>query len=300
MRRVSAAGKFDFFWGVVEKNKPALVMRLSENSETGSELPALKNLDVRMRQLDGKMLVLSLMDEGQRGLFYTLCLDIVEAGEGADDEASALERVIRRMRRWHLLLKGGSTNSLSVEAQRGLVGELAFLRELTGRIGPDAAIESWKGPEGASKDFEFPDLCVEIKSRRGAAKPYVSISSEDQLADVADARLFLRVYDVDSAIIPDGLRLEEHVAETRQAFTENIEALDRLEILLDAAGFDPAFDYGARRWVVGRSRTFEVKDGFPRLASPLPAGVARVRYDLALDACSPFEASGDILGLLEE
>ena len=39
------------------------------------------------------------------------------------------------------------------------------------------AIEAWTGPTGASKDFELIGTCVEVKTQRVAAKPFVAISS---------------------------------------------------------------------------------------------------------------------------
>ena len=182
--RVSKEGKFDFFWAVLEQNTVAMILRLPEGVDCTLAVPKFKSLEVNFRQLDKMSLVLRLLDDTQRDLFHTLCKDVVLAAEQGQDLNDAVARAIRRTRRWSFLLRGGSQKGLSVEEQRGLVGELAFLGEIKTKLGAAAAIEAWKGPEGSPKDFEFPGVCVEVKARRGAAKPLVRISSEDQLADV--------------------------------------------------------------------------------------------------------------------
>lgn len=288
MRRVNAHGKHDFFWATVENKVPSLLMGLRPQTEMASDLPTLKNIEVRFRTINGRALVISLLDNAHREIFETLCRNIVEAAEGVPDEAAALDRVIRRTRRWHFLLKGGSSKGLSKEEQRGLVGELAFLREIATHLSPETAIEGWTGPDGAAKDFEYPAACIEVKARRGAAKPYVRISSEDQLADVAGRQLFLRVYDVDSAVIPEGDNLHGHVEKTVALFESYSDCLNVLEERLEAVGYDSSHDYEKRRWIVGNCRTFAVVEGFPRITPPLSSGIRNVTYAIDLAECASF------------
>lgn len=291
--RVDAGGKFDFFWAILEGKSPALVLFLPEGVEELPSLPRLNHVEVAFRDLSKRAFVLRLLDETQRELFLTLCRNVVETAEGADTLEHALSRAIRRTRRWHFFLKGGSAKGLTIDQQRGLVGELSFLGELCEAIGPLAAIESWKGPEGASKDFEFPHCCIEVKARRGAAKPYVRISSEDQLSDVEGGSLFLRVYNVDSAVLPEGENLHVHVSKAAARFEDCDKAYEQWEDLISAAGYALDDDYNDRRWVVGLARTFDVIPGFPRVVSPLPDGVGSLSYAIALDACASFLITAD-------
>ena len=288
MKRVNADGLHDFFWAVVENNAPALVMVLPSDPTLNTKLPTLKNINMQYRAVNGKALIISLLEGAHRSIFETLCRDIVSSAEGVVDEKAALERVIRRTRRWYFLLKGGSSNGLSKEQQRGLVGELAFLKEIAIGLSPETAIEGWMGPEGAAKDFEFPNIYIEIKARRGAAKPYVNISSEDQLSDVDNARLFLKVYDVDSGIVPEGETLHGHVQNVLSLFEDYPDTQDLLEGRLEAAGYDRLHNYEKLRWIVGASRTYEVIDGFPRIITPLLTGVRNVTYAIDLADCMPF------------
>lgn len=287
-KRVNAEGKFDFFWATLEGKCPSLVLFLPDGIEEAASLPKLNHIEVAFRDLSKRAFVLRLLDEAQRALFLTLCLNVVEAAEGADTLSNALNRAINRTRRWHFFLKAGSTRGLSIEEQRGLVGELAFLDELCDIIGPAAAIEAWMGPEGSSKDFEFPHCCIEVKARRGAAKPYVRISSEDQLSDVDGGKLFLKVYNVDSAMVPEGENLHEHVSKLALRFEEYDQAFGQWEDRITATGYAPQDDYADRRWIVGTAKTYTVVEGFPRVVAPLPEGVGNLVYTIALESCTPF------------
>ena len=293
-KRVDANGKYDFFWVNFGLDEPGLVLNLPENTEEKLPLPKLRNIEVSYRTITSRVFSLQLRDNSQRDVFEALCRNVVEAAESADTLEAALTRAIRRTRRWHFLLKGGQSQGLTVEEQRGLVGELAVVRELAKEIGAASAIEAWKGPEGSAKDFEFPNTCIEVKARRGAAKPHVSISSADQLADVENTRVFLRVFDVDSAIKPDGKNLHDHVRETALLFEEDDQAYEAWEDLIDATGYNEKEEYESRRWILGADHCFEVVEGFPRISMPVPEGVNNITYSLSLDACAEFAFTGDI------
>lgn len=291
-RRVSTSERFDFFWVVSTQGESGLLLRLASGTTDIRPLPKMKNLELSYREVAGKRSLLWLLrDAEQQELFVSLCLDIVAAGEAAVDNQDALQRAIRRTLRWHHLLRGGRSDQLSLEEQRGLLGELDFLTRLMDLISPRAAIEAWKGPSGSAKDFELGHCLVEVKARRGASKPYVQISSEDQLADVPGCRLFLLVSPVDAVVKPHGKTLTDYVSELDRLFSlTDPDAYSLWEDALAETGFDFAHDYSEQRWMVGASSHYEVVEGFPRLAPPIPLGVGNLKYSIGLDACAPFVA----------
>lgn len=254
-RRVDPDGRQNFFWVISGKGEPGLLLRIPPGAAEPRSLPKMRNLELSFRDAGGgRALVLFLKDPDQRDLFVSLCHDIVRAAEAASDDVDALQRAIRRTMRWHHLLRGGRNDLLSIEEQRGLVGELQFLRRLAELIGPYAAIDAWKGPSGSSKDFELYGCLVEVKARRGAAKPFVQISSEDQLADVDGSRLYLVVSAVDAAIKPNGMTLTDHVLELEKLYAAAEPDAYRLwELAITDTGFDFDDDYSDRRWTVGKT-----------------------------------------------
>lgn len=300
-RRINNNGQFDFFWVVVEEKMPALMLRLPNEPISKPKLPELKNLLANFRIISGRWaFVLVLKENSQAELFETLCRDIVESAEKASNLDEALSRAIQRTKRWHHLLRSGRLEGLSIEDQRGLIGELALLRELAMNFGSEMAVEAWKGPSGAPKDFELIGCCIEVKTRRTAATPSISISSADQLADCDGGRLFLCVTNVESAIVPEGMTLHDYVALTEALFQEDCSMYTKWEDAIYSTGYDPLYKYDDRRWLIRSTTHYEVLEGFPRIYCPLPQGVQNVRYSIALDACEPFKVNDNTVNYLRE
>lgn len=294
-RRMSASIAHDLFWIRLGRSEFGIAFLIPDDATALPRLPTVRNLDIRVRELDeGRGLVIELRDSALIDVFVVLCRDIMTTVAEVESHADALEIAVRRALRWHHLLRGGTADRLSPEEQRGLVAELHFLRLLVDRIGPRAAIEAWRGPLGAAKDFEMPAACIEVKARRGAARPEVRISSEDQLSDVEGLALFLRVSDVDLGRPDEPATLTHHVTETEALFRDADPVAFLLwETAIGATGYDPRHDYSDRTWHLARSRTHAVRDGFPRITRPIAVGVSRVTYAIALDACRDFLIDDD-------
>lgn len=300
-RRVNNNGQFDFFWVILEEKMLGLMLRLPIKPSSKSKLPELKNIISNFRIISGRWsFVLALKESCQSELFETLCRDIVESAEKASNLDEALVRAIQRTKRWHYLLRSGRPEGLSIEEQRGLIGELALLRELVDNFGTEMAIEAWKGPSGAPKDFELIGCCIEVKTRRTAAIPSISISSADQLADFDGGRLFLNVTNVESAIIPEGMTLHDYVDLTDALFQEDPNTYTKWEDAIYSTGYDPLNKYDDRRWLIRSTSCYEIVQGFPRINCPLPQGVQNVRYSISLDACEPFKLDENTVHYLRE
>ena len=299
--RADIQGRFDFFWVVLDTGMPGLMLRLPRSPDPLPRLPKLKNLIVSFRAVSGgSAFVIALKEKSQLEIFETLCRDVITSGEMGLDRDDALTRAMQRTRRWYHLLRGGKSRGLSVEEQRGLVGELAFLRDLARELGPATAIEAWTGPTGSSKDFELIGTCVEVKTQRVASKPFVVISSVDQLADVEGSVLCLRVINVASAVLPRGENLHDHVHNTASFFEELGDLVETWEEKLYSTGYDPDNVYDDRRWILGTATNYEVKSGFPRILSPLTAGIEHVRYSISLDECDAFKMDSELIDAIRK
>lgn len=296
-RRVAASARWNWFWAVMPRADVALVLQLSDLPKPAPDLPKLRSLEIRFQTLPGgPILYIRLNDSAQLELFETLCRDVMAAGELAQTEAEALERAIGRTFRWHYLLRGGKLEVLSEEAQKGLIGEIEVLKLLIATLGAKPALTAWTGPSGAPKDFELKADCIEVKARRGASQPFVKITSEHQLADVPERRLWLGVLAVDKVQPPHGRTLTEYVDEATDLL-ERAEpsAIMDWDLHLADAGYDILHDYSAWRWIVLSPEFHAVAEGFPRIAAPVPLGVTGVAYALALSACAPFRTDWDVV-----
>jgi hypothetical protein len=252
-------------------------------------------------EVDGaRILSLKLLDSSLQDIFHRLCLDIVTSAADALTEAEVVARTISRTWRWHHLLRGGGDSRLSVEEQKGLIGELIVLDKfmLPSLVARDA-ISSWHGPLGAPKDFEIARIALEAKARRGSATPYIAISSEYQLDRNGTDVFFLHVSELNSALP------ESECAFTLTTLSERVQSIvrekdpaaaDAFESLLAAAGFRWEDDYSDSFWVHGPGRSYQVTDNFPSITPErFRAGVSKVRYSVALTECEPFRVMDDVI-----
>ena len=135
-------------------------------------LNGISIIDYEPEGSDKKKLILSLRQAEHREIFYRLCTDVLEATRDCKDDASALHVMLRRTWRWHQLLRGERDGRLSPEAQKGLIGELECLTSvILPHFSPAEAMTFWEGPSGLPKDFVIGEACIEVKARRGAARP---------------------------------------------------------------------------------------------------------------------------------
>lgn len=289
-RRIDSEGKWNFFWAIMPKDDPTLALVLATMPVVVPKLPKLRSIEMGFASLSsGPTFFIRLKEHLHLDLFETLCRDVVSHAELAETEDDALSHSISRANRWYHLLRGGRAKGLTEDEQRGLIGELSVLERLCKVRDPRTAITSWKGPTGAPKDFELHGHCVEVKSRRAAAQPYIQISNEFQLADVKNHRLWLSVLAVDRVSSPFGETLDTYVARTGEHFSVSDPTLfTEWEMAITAAGYRQEDDYSDFRWVVSEPLWHEVLEGFPRVGKMLPPGVANLHYTIALSACEPF------------
>lgn len=289
MRRVDPDALHELFWITLEDGSLGLLLSFSKQLDSQIRMPKFKNINVQIRTMgDGFALVIGLKDKSYKKIFTALCFDVVNAVKQSGASEEAVSKAVKCTGKWHYFLKNGGVRGLTQEEQRGLVGELDFLIYISNVMSPRKAIEAWQGPMGSAKDFEFPGFCVEVKARRAASQPVVSISSEHQLESIAGSHLYLRVSSVASGAGPDGVTLHELVKQADKVFQDDESAHDLWQSTIMATGYDPTNDYEGRHWeVVGRMNYF-VDIDFPRLLPPLPRGISRLKYCLFLDECIKF------------
>jgi hypothetical protein len=293
VRRVSASIPWDFFWAVDIDGRYLLVLQHRRIGREGPKLPRLRGIEVILRDRDEEqdVLIFRLLDSTHRDIFERLCSDVVEQCSALRSEDEVIQTAIARTWRWHHLLRGGD-DRLGEEAQKGLVGELLVLEQLLiPNIGCNAAVMAWQGPLDAPKDFEIGPVAIEAKARRGAAAPFVTISSEHQLDTTGLDTMFLHVVDLSrtSADSLPGASITTIAGRVRSLIAAcDSAALERFDSLLLSAGLDLQENYEDWLWLEGKQRLYRVDESFPRLeSSKIPQGVSWIQYRLSLTACEP-------------
>lgn len=301
-RRVSVAGRWDFYWGRDHEERSLLILRHAPLAGPLVRLPNLRGIEVTDRPAtssDKPALILSLLDPALRDIFHRLCQDIIDAAAGAHTEADAVASALSRTWRWHYLLRGGGGAALSDQEQIGLLAELAMLEEFVlASSTPPNALSAWLGPLGAPQDFVSGTVGIEVKSRGASDSATVHINSEHQLDDSRFDSLFLsvRFYERERIHAP-GETLSDVVTRLRERFAgagERIES--EYNSLLLAAGFRYEDDYSASRWRSTGHRLYKVTAKFPRLIQKnSPDGVSNVKYELSLARCQASLISDEML-----
>lgn len=267
-------------------------------SETTTKLPTMAGLELesRMREADGRVVLsVRLENESNADIFARFCDDIIAIVSSAETEAIAVQALVGRTWKWHALLKGARKTTLSREAQLGLIGELqTLLQVIAPASGIGAALEAWRGSEGAPKDFELSNMCIECKARGASSRSKVRITSEHQLTDVPAHQVFLIVNTYSTGTEGgEGVMNLHQVVELLRS-TISIKLLGSTEMLeekLESAGYEDEHEYDLFVGHLGR-QAFEITDGFPRIVpGAYPDGPSEVSYDLPLSSISRFEVA---------
>jgi Putative PD-(D/E)XK family member, (DUF4420) len=232
-----------------------------------------------------------LKHTSQADLFDSLANDLARRVAAAErGPTSQLAALMGGVARWQKFLTAG-TDGLGAEAQRGLYGELHFLREeLIPNFSNDVALSAWKGHQAAHQDFLLSMGSVEVKTTIAKAPHIVHITSERQLDDRGLPALYLHHL---ALAIHDGAgeTLPAMITSLRLLFVAAKETAEQFEDAILAAGYldAHAWRYETKGYSIRVANDFWVRGPFPRLTErDLPDGIGDTHYALSLDACRTF------------
>lgn len=259
--------------------------------------PDCRGLELTSLSLpSGSFFAVRLRDPTCEDVFSILADDAAGRIAKATDLADSVRILLDLLHRWQLFLTAARTG-LGTDAQRGLFGELHFLRSHLMPVLPRiVAVAGWKASEGSHQDFQFPSVAVELKTTSAKRPHAVRITSERQLDDTGAGILFLHTVEVDERELASspqvgGLSLVDVVGEIRKELESDARStLIFNERLLQAGWLDSAAArYESRRWAIRRERSYRIETGFPRIIEAmLPPGIGDVSYALDLEACGAF------------
>ena len=189
------------------------------------------------------------------------------------------------MRKWQDLFSKKLKNTLSIQEQQGLFGELSFLQKMICfPMDKVRSVVSWVGPNLAPHDFQSESWAVEVKTITANKYPNVSINGELQLDETLIDKLFL--YNLVVEIDPvDGKNLPELIDDLRDCLSQDANALNLFENKLIYYGYFniDADAYKDRRYYIRKENYYLVQGEFPRIKkNDLLLGVSDVRYTITL------------------
>lgn len=240
-----------------------------------------------------RFIVLSLNTRMFEDLFNELTISIHERIKNLANPNAYAEEFIFSFNRWADFFDSGESEMLSESAIKGIFGELFLLCwyiENTRERSPSSILNSWQGPFDRSHDFVFDNFNVEVKTKE-ADQVFVHISSEFQLQPEMGKGLELAVVNVIGS--SDGLNIYDLISRIRQIALQQGADIAHFGRALSRAGIAglSARKYDSLRWTVRKMVFFDCTPvEFPALrASTLPLGTKSVRYELNLNAITPFE-----------
>lgn len=295
-RRLNPQSLFDIFLAMEKpKNKRILLLEISaSNIPNTDSLPQSKGFELHTlsrpeNSEDRVNLELSLTNSEYSDIFSSLAKDIIDQIDEQKNEVSLIKAFIERIIKWQYFLERYGTEGLNDRAQRGLYGELWFLREYQINIlGKNKGVESWKGPYGKAQDFQFSDCAIEVKTSIGKQHQNIHISNEQQLDDTGFKKLYLHHLSLIESPERNGETLFEIVDDIRKIVASDPMANRKMDETLIKAGYlDVHSDrYNEISYTIKSSNIFRVTGNFPRIIEKnILNGVGDIRYSISLAEC---------------
>ena len=198
MRRYSSEVLPDIYIALQQPEKLVCVLA-SISSSLEIDLASFSNLqeikvDVSpdLNRTDKNLLIFKLINNQHKDIFATLCEDLITSVANETNEKQLVRTLLNRFEKWKSLFDRISMQGLSAEEQRGLYGELFFLRKnLEYTDNYQNILNFWVGTTKDIRDFQFSNWALEVKTTIGNNHQKVLISSERQLDITHVENLFL-------------------------------------------------------------------------------------------------------------
>lgn len=255
------------------------------------KLESSKCIDASCNQRkDGKYAIsFTLMDRKQEDVFITMAGDIIEYSN-VDTDDTALLKILRRYNAWLKLLDHKSNAILGSNTQKGLIGELLFLKEKieTGML-PSEALAGWVGPEGADQDFVYAECWHEIKST-GASSTEISISSVEQLNRDDEGELIVYRIDKCAPGQPGSFTLYGLVHNVIDLISRHGENPDELILKLGSAGYIDMREYDKQYFSMSSKQIYSVNGSFPRIKrNDIATEIINAEYQIDIPSIMSWE-----------
>lgn len=248
-----------------------------------------------------KFLLILLLNKQHKDIFSTLCEDLIFGVSEVSTELTLVEKLLERLAKWQSLFEKIGKQGLSDESQRGLYGEIYFLRFLLNNItDKNYCLKSWLGPEKSIQDFQYSNWAVEVKTTHGNNHQKIHITSERQLDDSIIEKIFLFHLSLDVRV-GNGESLNILIDEVSELLNENTMASNLFKLkLLESGYYDihkPLYD--ERGYTIRQENLYRVSGNFPRIMeNQIPIGVGDVRYSIVLSESEEWRINHETL--LEE
>ena len=255
------------------------------NLRQGFKVDSSKSMSVKCEQTSGGKwtLLFVLEDKKLSEIFVKFCWDLIECSREAVDPESVL---LLQYKKWRRMFAKLSYEAMSDQMQKGLLGELIYLRKLIDDIGEQAAVTAWQGAEGCDQDFEFETGWAEVKTVKISATE-VTISSLQQLERMDVGKLIVYFADRDGSESETTISVKDIASEILRVLA-NPFCRDLFECKLARTGYFVG-DFEFYKYRVDRQVVFCVNKDFPRLIRENVSNeIVDVKYAISLSSIQHF------------
>lgn len=281
--RIDAMHPLEWYIGYDSLLNKALIIIGTIQFKTVKSSKAVQIVSFR-REDKRWMLRISLLEAAQDDVFMNMCADLLFYSGKGKDEKSAYELFQNRYNQWDKLFQHGKIDILSEEEQRGLLGELLFLKEQFADRSMLNAVKGWFGPDRNHQDFLYDSSWYEIKTVLEAASS-VKISSLQQLAPLNSGKLAVNRLRLTAEKSLNAMTLNSVVEQLYQILESDITAMNLFSGKLLDAGYILRTEYDDKSYLLIERVYYEIRDDFPRLTvENIPSAITGASYILSLPA----------------
>ena len=291
---VSGLSENDVLLCITQDGNPGILLR-NPGGKAPLPNPGCGRLVVKREQLlrEGSQLDdyirIECLESGLEIPFALLVSQVVShLASGATPSKACMDAVLDFRR---LLSKNGGLLP-SEDEILGLVGELLLLKRLVSAS--PHLWQGWNGPLGSARDYSWGTVDIEAKASRMAGESRLTVNGLEQL-EPEEGRDLLIHHSVLTNNPVGTIDVPGLVDEIRGQISD----LDGFDTRLVSAGFlsQQRDLWLEHRFTLHGSHIYRVSEDFPRIRKSdfpdgsLPAGVAKLRYDIMLSCCSDFRLS---------
>ena len=237
------------------------------------------------------ILLFKLINNQHKDIFAVLCEDLISIITEETNEKKLVTTLLNRFEKWKSLFNKFTLKGLSPEEQRGLFGEMCFLRTfLLNKSDNQNVLNTWVGTSKEIRDFQFNNWALEVKTTLGNNHQKVHISSERQLDTTHLETLYLYHLSLEKTQ-ESGESLPQLISSIQILFQNDMISLNRFKAKLYEAGyFDQQEElYTAIGYHIRQDNYYKVEREFPRIEeNDLRSGVGDVKYSIIISQCQQY------------
>lgn len=243
-------------------------------------------------QKEKNILLFKLINNQHKDIFSVLCEDLIASITSETNEKQLVKIILNRFEKWKSLFTKIISEGLTSEEQRGLYGELYFLRKFI-QVNDNLqhVLDSWVGSSKEVRDFQMRNWALEVKTTHGNNHQKVQISSERQLDITHLEKLFLYHISLEK-VQESGETLNQIIASINNLLETDSIALNRFKSKLFEAGYFEQNTnlYDSVGYFIRQDTFYDVENNFPRIQeNEIRSGVGDVKYSIILSQCENFK-----------